>query len=184
MNHLEQKTKCIDFIIKMFCKNAKRRGTKMNATEIINELHKEVGIIGGFNSVFTILITLTILICLFIHIKTENFRITFSAFFITIIILASVFIIELAFDTENSPCKKAINAAEENKIIIIYDNQTLDYESLTKNFSKIDWSYITFDEKDNKIILTQSAQSREMDEKQRLYNQEILKRCGKKENEI
>ena len=102
----------------------------------------------------------------------------------TIIILASVFIIELAFDTENSPCKKAINAAEENKIIIIYDNQTLDYESLTKNFSKIDWSYITFDEKDNKIILTQSAQSREMDEKQRLYNQEILKRCGKKENEI
>lgn len=156
----------------------------MNATEIINELHKEVGIIGGFNSVFTILITLTILICLFIHIKTENFRITFSAFFITIIILASVFIIELAFDTENSPCKKAINAAEENKIIIIYDNQTLDYESLTKNFSKIDWSYITFNEKDNKIILTQSAQSREMDEKQRLYNQEILKRCGKKENEI
>lgn len=156
----------------------------MNATEIINELHKEVGIIGGFNSVFTILIMLTILICLFIHAKTDENRITFSVLFITTIILASVFIIELAFDTENSPCKKAINAAEENKIIIIYDNQTLDYESLTKNFSKIDWSYITFDEKDNKIILTQSAQSREMDEKQRLYNQEILKRCGKKENEI
>lgn len=156
----------------------------MNATEIINELHKEVGIIGGFNSVFTILIMLTILICLFIHAKTDENRITFSVLFITTIILASVFIIELAFDTENSPCKKAINAAEENKIIIIYDNQTLDYESLTKNFSKIDWSYITFDEKDNKIILTQSAQSREMNEKQRLYNQEILKRCGKKENEI
>lgn len=52
----------------------------MNATEIINELHKEVGIIGGFNSVFTILIILTILICLFIHIiKMEN-RITFSVF--------------------------------------------------------------------------------------------------------
>ena len=155
----------------------------MNATEIINELHKEVGIIGGFDSVFTILITLTTVICLFIYIKTEN-RITFSVLFITTIILASVFIIELAFDTENLPCKKAINAAEENKIIIIYDNQTLDYESLTKNFSKIDWSYITFDEKDNKIILTQSAQSREMDEKQRLYNQEILKRCGKKERKI
>ena len=141
----------------------------MNATEIINELHKEVGIIGGFNSVFTILIILTILICLFIHIiKMEN-RITFSVFFITIIIVASVFTIELAFDTENLPCKKAINAAKE---------------SLIDNASKIDWSYITFDEKDNKIILTQSAQSREMDEKQRLYNQEILKRCGKKENEI
>ena len=86
----------------------------MNATEIINELHKEVGIIGGFNSVFTILIMLTILICLFIYIKTEN-SIVFSVLFITTIILASVFIIELAFDTENSPCKKAINAAEENK---------------------------------------------------------------------
>lgn len=156
----------------------------MNATEIINELHKEVGIIGGFNSVFTILITLTILICLFIHIKTDENRITFSVFFITIIILAFVFIIELAFDTENSPCKKAINAAEENKIAIVYDNRTLNYKSLIDNASKIDWSYITFDEKDNKIILTQSAQSREMDEKQRLYNQEILKRCGKKENEI
>lgn len=154
----------------------------MNATEIINELHKEVGIIGGFNSVFTILITLTI-ICLFIYIKTEN-SITFSVIFITTIILASVFIIELAFDTENLPCKKAINAAEENKIAIVYDNQTLNYKSLIDNASKIDWSYITFDEKDNKIILTQSAQSREMDEKQRLYNQEILKRCGKKENEI
>ena len=168
----------------MFCKNAKRRGTKMNATEIINELHKEVGIIGGFNSVFTILIMLTILICLFIHIiKMEN-RITFSVFFITIIIVASVFTIELAFDTENLPCKKAINAAKENKIAIVYDNRTLNYKSLIDNASKIDWSYITFDEKDNKIILTQSAQSREMDEKQRLYNQEILKRCGKKENEI
>lgn len=95
-----------------------------------------------------------------------------------------MFIIELAFDTENSPCKKAINAAEENKIAIVYDNRTLNYKSLIDNASKIDWSYITFDEKDNKIILTQSAQSREMDEKQRLYNQEILKRCGKKENEI
>lgn len=155
----------------------------MNATEIINELHKEVGIIGGFNSVFTILITLTAVICLFIYIKTEN-SIVFSVLFITIIILASVFIIELAFDTENSPCKKAINAAKENRIAIVYDNRTLNYESLIDNASKIDWSYITFDEKDNKIILTQSAQSREMDEKQRLYNQEILKRCGRKENEI
>lgn len=95
-----------------------------------------------------------------------------------------MFTIELAFDTENLPCKKAINAAEENKIAIVYDNRTLNYKSLIDNASKIDWSYITFDEKDNKIILTQSAQSREMDEKQRLYNQEILKRCGKKENKI
>ena len=87
----------------------------MNATEIINELHKEVGIIGGFNSVFTILITLTAVICLFIYIKTEN-SIVFSVLFITIIIVASVFTIELAFDTENLPCKKAITRPRKTEL--------------------------------------------------------------------
>ena len=93
---------------------------------------------------------------------------------------------DMADEVKEILAKKNIhNAYEIDKMCIRdSDNRTLNYKSLIDNASKIDWSYITFDEKDNKIILTQSAQSREMDEKQRLYNQEILKRCGKKENKI
>lgn len=52
------------------------------------------------------------------------------------------------------------------------------------NFSEIDWSYIKFNNKDNKIIIEQSNEpSRTEDKMHRLYNQNVLQKCKKKEDE-
>lgn len=85
---------------------------------------------------------------------------------------------------KKSSYKKAIKSAAETKIDIIYENQALDYELLMNNFSEIDWSYIKFNNKDNKIIIEQPNEpSRTEDKMHRLYNQNVLQKCKKKEDE-